>query len=209
MKKIVSYLFGICFSPQDTFKKIKKEEYRNNQVLVTIAIAMFLLQLLSGFIQPSQYTHFPAGNSWLWIFFTPVLVVLSGWGVVTGLLHIVLRLFSKSGTLYRLLLLKGLIAILYQLAGIILDYLVQYVAQFDILKQVVTLLALLWFLYLSTVGISILYQISKKKALLAQLLAFVVFVAVLIFIIVIFQAVFFFSHSYSTHLAPLPISTLK
>ena len=188
MDKYFYYLKGTIISPQKTFQEIIDDKESKRFILITV-FTLFIVGLLNTFlvpVTPQKLTHITTTSLLVKRFFDNfrylTLFAPVTWFVFNFVLHQITRAFSDAGKFTQLLTVSGFISVIFSTVFMILRYVYMYVPQAKMLDNLI----LLWSLYLTMTAISLIYKISKIKALMLFI------TELLFFSFAIFVAMFFF-----------------
>ena len=170
MQIYISYLKGTLSSPQKTFQEILKD--KKSSQIIGIYLASYIIYKMVEYSliskQISSFYFFPSilqtAPSTLYIYLSLLSPVI--FAAYIGIQHIILHtFFSQKGTFLQLLTINSLFSTIIFIFDIFVIYTTIHIPQ----TQIFFLITTLWSIYLTITAYSIIYKISKKKALAAYL----------------------------------------
>ncbi|MDO8657500.1 MAG: YIP1 family protein [Candidatus Levybacteria bacterium] len=189
MDKFINYLKEIIFFPKKAFKRLSQEKNLNSYffyiVIYQIIFGFAYRFLYSELLRPQSpmlsldpgYQKVLKTYDILFYTYTPITTIIFWFGI-TGLIYLIIKIFSKKGSFALFFVAQGLIGIIVGTTNLALQLLNMLIS--IPLLRVIDFGVSVWSIYLSVLAISIIFSISKKKSLLIILIVFAILITLLI-----------------------------
>lgn len=192
MQEFLHYLKDVILSPEKTFRKLIADKKKINYVL-WLLLYFILFRLISLLIPSEQLDRAVLEQGQisedaikLIEFLQKYSIVASIflWITISAVIHVINRLFSKKGHFTDIFISVGLIT-----AAIgSINFVYSLIANISTPLKSLSSLLILWWLYLEVVAVSVIYEISKRKAFMRLVIVYILTSILLILSVILFVA---------------------